>query len=96
MKLKQNHTLTFQPRYAILNTTIHTGKARELRLVYEAEKTVDCSITVGHFFSQLHQLSSRAVSVSSRFDVLPFRRLLTQTANSPLSDCRCPIRDIDG
>ncbi|RAK92263.1 hypothetical protein BO79DRAFT_251559 [Aspergillus costaricaensis CBS 115574] len=39
--------------------------------------------SVDHFFSQLHQLSSRAVSVSSRFDVLPFRRLLTQTANSP-------------
>lgn len=69
---------------------------RELSLVYEAEKTVDCTITVDHFFSQLHQLSSRAVSVSSRFDVLPFRRLLTQTANSPLSDYRCPIRDIDG
>ncbi|CAK39647.1 uncharacterized protein BO96DRAFT_345396 [Aspergillus niger CBS 101883] len=101
MKLKQNHTLTFQPRYAIPNTTIHTGKAswvtiQQLSLVYEAEKTVDCTITVDHFFSQLHQLSSRAVSVSSRFDVLPFRRLLTQTANSSLSDYRCPIRDIDG
>ncbi|KAA8647384.1 uncharacterized protein ATNIH1004_006077 [Aspergillus tanneri] len=47
--------------------------------------------SVDLIFSPLYQLSSRAVSVSSCFDALRIRRLLTQTA-SPTPDLTAAVR----
>lgn len=59
----------------------------EFRDWFNWPSSADCDI-VDFVLSPLYQLSSRAVSVSSCFDVPPIRRLLAQTANPLLPDRR--------